>query len=373
MSFLFDDDRSFLIYGNGEIGIVELKDDLSGVKEGGVNRLLFTTPSVNMILRCEGCRAYKRNGYYYLLFIDWPKDGHGRRRAVCYRSRELLGEYESKVLLDDDMGYQNMGIAQGALIDTPCGDWYAVMFQDHGAVGRIPYLIQVSWNDGWPEICINGNVPEAFEIPLEEYNASQLIISDLFNHKENRLEPQWEWNHNPVAECWSFVERQGFLRLRTNTLAGDILTARNTLTQKTCGPRCAFTVELEPDGMKPGDYAGLAALQGNYGTVGIKVDANGERKILVLRKNSDKHRIEEDSIPFSGRHIFLKIVFEFENSIDIASFYFSEDGSVWNKAGQDLQMKYTIDLFIGYRIGVYYYSELEAGGYVDFCNFCFET
>ena len=37
----------------------------------------------------------------------------------------------------------------------------------------------------------------------------------------------------------------------------------------------------------------------------------------------------------------------------------------------DLQMKYTLDLFIGYRIGIYYYSETEAGGYADFRNFVY--
>ena len=117
---------------------------MSGLKEGGVNRLLFSTPSKNMRLRCEGCRAYKLNGYYYLLFIEWPFDGYGRRRVVCYRSKELLGSYERKILLDDDMGYRNQGVAQGAIIDTPEGEWYSILFQDHGAVGRIPYLIPVS-------------------------------------------------------------------------------------------------------------------------------------------------------------------------------------------------------------------------------------
>jgi hypothetical protein len=34
-------------------------------------------------------------------------------------------------------------------------------------------------------------------------------------------------------------------------------------------------------------------------------------------------------------------------------------------------MKYTLDLFIGYRIGIYYYSETEAGGYTDFRNFVY--
>lgn len=373
MSFLFDDDKVYFIYDVGDIKIIELEDDLSGVKEGGIHHLLFRTPSKNMRLRCEGCRAYKLNGYYYLLFIEWPNDGNKRRRVVCYRSKSLLGEYERKILLDDDMGYQNQGIAQGALIDTPSGAWYSILFQDHGAVGRIPYLLPVTWKNNWPEIGLNGKVPETFKIAFESYASIPLITSDSFNHKENKLKLQWQWNHNPIEECWSFVERPGFLRLRTNTLAEDILTARNTLTQRTSGPRCVCSVELQTDGLHPGDYAGLVALQGNYGTVGIKVDENGDKRVLVCKRGEHGQQIEADSVLFSGKCIFLKIVFDFENSKDIASFYFSGDGSMWNKIGQDLQMKYTLDLFIGYRIGIYYYSTKRAGGYADFRNFVYKT
>ncbi len=85
MSFLFWENVPYLVYGNGDIRIVELKRDLSGVQEGGLHRLLLQTAAEGMMLRCEGCRAIVRNGYIYLLFIDWPKGG--RRREVCYRSQ----------------------------------------------------------------------------------------------------------------------------------------------------------------------------------------------------------------------------------------------------------------------------------------------
>ena len=373
MSFLFDDGKAYLIYNCGDIRIVELKDDLSGLKEGGVNQLLFSTPTENIRLRCEGCRAYKLNGYYYLIFIEWPSNGHARRRVVCYRSKELLGQYERKILLDDDMGYQNQGVAQGAIVDSPHGDWYAVLFQDHGSVGRIPYLLPVSWENDWPSIGIEGKVPESFELPFEPYDAKPLITSDSFNHKENKLLPQWQWNHNPIEECWSFTERPGFLRLRTDRLAKDILTARNTLTQRTSGPRCAFSIKLDTHGLKAGDYAGLVAFQSSYGTVGVKVDEDNARRLVVCKKDDKGREVEDEAVNLSDKSVFLKIAFDFEDSRDIASFYYSGDGENWNKIGSDLQMRYTLDLFIGYRIGIYYYSEKEAGGYADFCNFIYEA
>ncbi|RCX13488.1 beta-xylosidase [Anaerobacterium chartisolvens] len=373
MSFLFDNGKPYLIYNCGDVRIAELKDDLSGVKEGGINQLLFSTPSENMRLRCEGCRAYRINGYYYLLFIEWPSDGHGRRRVICYRSKDLLGEYERKILLDDDMGYHNQGIAQGAIIDTPDGKWYSILFQDHGAVGRIPYLLPVSWSNEWPVPGIDGKVPESFDIPFERYEAKPLIISDSFNHDEDKMDLRWQWNHNAERGCWSFVEHPGYLRLRTQSLAKDILSARNTLTQRTAGPKCAFTVELETEGMKAGDYAGLAAFQSNYGIVGVKADDSGSKRIVIAKKDSDVQQRDEEYALLAGECIFLKIAFDFENSRDMAMFYFSKDGIGWTKIGSNLHMLYTLDVFTGYRIGIFYYAEKEIGGYADFRNFRYEA
>ncbi len=372
MSFLFDDDgRNYLIYDNGDIKIVELKEDLSGVKENGIRQLLFSTPSEDIRLRCEGCRAYKLNGYYYLLFIDWPTGEQGMRRVVCYRSRELLGEYERKELLYDDMGNHFRGVAQGALIDTPDGEWYAVLFQDHGAVGRIPYLLPVSWEDNWPVIGISGKVPETFDVPFENFDAKPLIISDSFNHSEDRLDLRWEWNHNPDNDCWSFTERPGFLRLKTNSLAKELLGARNTLTQRTSGPQCTFTVELDAKGMKDGDYAGLAAFQGQYGMIGVIVDDNGAKRIAVSKRGIDGTQTEEVSKYLSSDKVHLKVAFDFNYGKDLATFSISENGNDWEIMGSELQMKYTLDLFIGYRIGIFYYSQKNPGGCADFSNFTY--
>lgn len=92
-----------MVYGNGKICIVELEPDLSGVREGGMRRVLIETKKEGMRLRCEGCRALVRNGFLYLLLIDWPQNGG--RREVCYRSRSLEGPFEFRVLMDDDCGF----------------------------------------------------------------------------------------------------------------------------------------------------------------------------------------------------------------------------------------------------------------------------
>lgn len=362
---LFDGDRVFVMCNCGDVRIVELNSDLSGIKEGGIDQPLFSTPKENIGLRCEGCHAYKIDGYYYLLYIEWPNDGNKRRRVVCYRSKELLGPYERKVVFDDDMGYQNKGIAQGGIFDTPEGDWYVMLFQDRDAVGRCPFILPVTWIDQWPMIGFDGKAKESFEVPMEEHIGAPIVIDDDFDYEENKLALQWQWNHNPDNSNWSVTERKGYLRLTTGHTTNCVLTARNTLTQRTMGPKCTAYTAMETAGMKEGDYAGMVALQSHFGTVGVRKE--GDKKYVTMTiKDGMGGEFVVSKLETSVNRIYFKIDFDFENSKDMAEFYYSEDGAEYKKIGTKLKMLYTLDHFMGYRIGLYNYATKETGGYADF-------
>lgn len=363
---LFDDDRVFVVYGNGNIRITELTADATALKPGGVDRLLFETEREGIGLRCEGCHAYKIDGYYYLFFIDWPRVGHGRRRQLCYRSRELLGPYEHKVVLDDDMGYHNKGVAQGGIFQTPDNEWYAMLFQDHDAVGRVPCLVPVTWSDGWPVFGHEGRVPVRFEVPFPESTAKPLVISDEFDYDKDRLALNWQWNHNPDNELWSVIEKPGYLRLRTGALAESILRARNTLTQRTEGPACTAETLLDLSALQPGDHAGLVALQSQFGTVGVKVGEDGAQRVQMCVNRGDGGEEAVEQVLLDGDRIYLKIHFDFADSVDRAYFYYSVDGNDWLAIGRPLEMKYTLDHFMGYRFGLFNYATLQPGGMADF-------
>jgi beta-xylosidase len=81
------------------------------------------------------------------------------RTVIVHRADKIAGPYEGRVALQDK------GVAQGGLIDTPHGDWYAYLFRDYGAVGRIAYLVPVKWEDGWPVLGMDGKVPDALNLP----------------------------------------------------------------------------------------------------------------------------------------------------------------------------------------------------------------
>jgi beta-xylosidase len=370
-SLLFDEDRVYVIHGNGDIRITEMTEDVTALKPDGMNQLMFETEREGIGLRCEGCHAYKLNGYYYLFFIEWPRSGNGRRRQLCYRSRDLLGPYEHRVVLDDDMGYHNKGVAQGGIVATPANEWYAFLFQDHDAVGRIPCVVPVAWVDEWPVFGLDGKVPNTIEAQLPKAETKPLVISDEFDYYENKLALNWQWNHNPDNQMWSLLARPGFLRLETVHITSSVEYARNTLTQRTEGPVCSGMTLLEINHMKPGDRAGLVALQYHFGWVGIKVADSGEVYVAMCVKGSEGSEETVEYIRYERNQIYLRIDFDFEDSKDLATFYYSEDGDKWSLIGRPYQLRYTLDHFMGCRIGLFNYATKQIGGYADFDYFRF--
>ncbi|MDQ0112578.1 glycoside hydrolase family 43 protein [Paenibacillus harenae] len=377
-SMLFDDDgRVFVFHGNGDIRITELTADATALKPDGINQLLLETEREGIMLRAEGCHAYKINGYYYLFFIDWPKVGNKRRRQLCYRSLNLLGPYERKLMLDDHMDYRNNGIAQGGLIDTQDGDWYTMLFQDHGAVGRMPCVLPVAWENDWPVLGQDGRAPQTFEVKLPSTSPKPLVISDEFDYDMNRLALNWQWNHNPDPDNWSVTERSGHLRLTTGHLANGVEFARNTLTQRTEGPACIGTTVLDIANMQPGDRAGLVALQYVFGSVGIQVDDNGERYVAMSvngRADGSEGETTIERARYEGARIYLQIECQFDNGDreDIARFRYSSDGENWHSIGGPLQLHYKLEHFMGYRFGLYNYATKQTGGFVDYDYFRYE-
>lgn len=385
-SMLFDDDgRNYLVYGGGgEIKIKELNAEMTGFKSGGAEKTLLKTGLDG--LSGEGAHIQKINGYYYVFIIAWPS-GSGRIE-LCYRSKDLLGTYEGKTVLNSGVGTYGSGVAQGGIVDTPDGKWYAMLFQDHGSVGRIPVLVPVTWQNDWPMMGVNGKAPVTFTVE-GDYKGTHLAKDDDFSYSENKLALEWQWNHNPDNKSWSVTEREGYLRLKNNTLATNIINARNTLTQRTEGPACSSVIKLDTKGMKVGDYAGLSAFQFKYGNVGVYVADDGSKRIFMSENggyqgatnimNSSNKIIEQ--VNLSGNEIYLKVDFKFNNvdgnlnvsnNIDKANFYYSYDGNNWTKIGNELSMVYDLKMFTGYRSGIFSYGTKNLGGYADIDFFDYE-
>lgn len=366
-SLFFDDDgRIYMIYGGGKLMITELEANLSGIKAGTSPRVLIEDASApggpNMGLRAEGSQLFKKDGKYYLFNICWPRGG--MRTVTIHRADQIGGPYEGR------LGLQDKGVAQGGLISTPKGDWYAYLFRDYGAVGRIPYWVPVNWVDGWPVLGIDGKVPDTLhKLPPSKGLIPGLVASDDFSRKKKdpALPLVWQWNHNPDNAHWSLNARPGWLRLTTGRVDTSLLFVRNMLTQRTIGPMSTAGTLMDVSNIKDGDCAGMALLQKKFGWVGVKRE--GDKNYIVMINGEKSAPVEVERVPLSGSKVYLKAECDFRNRTDKGYFYYSLDNQTWTKIGNTLQMEYTLPHFMGYRFGLFNWATKETGGWVEYDYF----
>ena len=386
-SLFFDDDgKAYLLYGVGDLRLTELNDDLSGFKRGGFNDVVIRNAGAvaggRVGLSAEGSQMFKRNGKYYVCNITWPRGD--MRTEIIFRADKITGPYEGRVIFKD------RGIAQGTLVEKADGDWVAYLFQDSGAVGRIPYLIPVKWEDDWPILGEDGKAPATLPIVREGAPFGNIVESDEFERNDDLIAKlnatskdenaylreafplAWQWNHAPDCRYWSLTERPGWLRLTSGRVDATLQQARNTITQRTFGPTSSATTALDFSKLNDGDYAGLTAFQRKYGFVGVM---KRDGKFYVVQAESEpKGRIEEDgikeneAIPLADgvSTLFLKVDCDFTNRKDEAYFYWSLNGEQWKRIGPSLRMVYTLPHFMGYRFGLFNYATSQSGGSADF-------
>ena len=99
----------------------------------------------------EGMCVIKHNGKYYICMISMKWGVSGRvRREVFYRADNIAGPYEKHVILETP--FESYGcVGQGSLVGDDQSDknWWALIFQDRGGIGRVPCAKPVTWIDGW--------------------------------------------------------------------------------------------------------------------------------------------------------------------------------------------------------------------------------
>ena len=112
----------------------------------------------------------------------------------------------------------NLGI-----VDTPDGEWYSILFQDHGAVGRIPVLIPVHWNNEYPVFEKKAPHYISVQSTRPDYQYKPLFGDDDFRYKntntEVRLKDYWQWNHIPNNSLWSVTSKPGTLQITTGKIS----------------------------------------------------------------------------------------------------------------------------------------------------------
>lgn len=385
-SLLFDDDgKKYIVHGNRNISITQLEDDLSGPKAGGLNKIILQD-SKDIPLGYEGSHIYKINGKYYLFNIHWPRGG--MRTESCFMADKLDGKWTGKDVLSNDMFYHGQGVAQGGIVEGNDGNWYAVLFQDRGAAGRMPVLVKVTWKNGFPEFGAGGFLSDWLNVTTTkpDYKYGALFCDDDFNYnikfgERKNLNHFWEWNHIPDDENWAC--ENGKYIIRTKDVVSNPVRAKNTLTQRLSGGKNITSVEVDGSKLSDGDYAGLCAFQSCYAFAGLKKEGGkiyvvmGEKKYGAEgrkenRSDSDAAS-ETEKILLEGNKAVIRMETNFTDMADTVSFSYATENkgssTEWKKIGKEHKLYFMLDHFTGCRAGLFMYSTETAGGQAAFSGF----
>ena len=307
----------------------------------------------------EGPKFHKWNGWYY---ISAPAGGVATGWQLILRSRNVYGPYEHKVVLEQGNSSDVNGPHQGAIVDTPNGDWWFLHFQERQPYGRIVHLQPMRWKDGWPfigEDRDNNGIGEPVTThakPVSIASAVQVpATSDEFIHTHLGL--QWQWHANSQDNWHSLTARPDWLRLYAQPApSDDLYLLPNALLQKL--PAEAFVVETSVE-VTDGAEAGLAVIGIESAAITVRrVGTDTEIRLVIAGNTARTAVLQADSLK-------LRLAM---HPGGLCQFAYS-DGTHWVTLQESFQAME--GKWIGAKIGIYC-STLNIGkpdGYADFDYF----
>jgi beta-xylosidase len=327
-------------HGAGPIIVHKMSPDGRQLLDEG--KTVYTGPVA------EGTKFLKRNGWYYLII---PEGGVGTGWQTVLRARNIYGPYERRVVLEQGSTSVN-GPHQGALVDTPQGEWWFYHFQETPVLGRVVHLQPVRWQDDWPLMGVDldgngiGEPVHQWRKPVNKGSVPMIQTDDDFSGPSLGL--QWQWNHNPNDTHWSLSERKGWLTLRAQP-ADSLKLCRNMLTQKVVGYESESTTLVEASG---DCYAGLFCSGKLFRGIGlclqgIFVEAGGQRQIVRSGK-FDRLWLRVTNDSRQNRH----------------QFSYSTDGQHFVEAGDTFPMRG--GYWKGIRVGLFCYGPSGKAQFDDF-------
>ena len=320
----------------------------------------------------EGPKFYKRNGWYYIFA---PAGGVAEGYQAVFRSRDVFGPYESRIVLAQGATSVN-GPHQGAWVETPAGEHWFFHFQELPAYGRVVHLQPMSWrDDDWPAMGVNRDADGKGEPALRHAKPvapAQPIAtpatSDTF--RAPTLSRQWQWQGNADAHWYSLDARPGFLRLQcvhTPGLASHWQSA-HLLLQKFPAPAFSATTTLAFSPAHVGDTAGLIVFGYDYAWLGLRQTAEGRKLVLATCHGArdGAREIDVATFPVSTDSIHLRVRVDAEAC---CHFSWSADGKRFDPVGSVFRA--TSSKWVGAKAGLFASSPASPppAGYADFGGF----
>ncbi|MEQ1765371.1 MAG: family 43 glycosylhydrolase, partial [Pyrinomonadaceae bacterium] len=290
-------------------------------------------------------------------YISTPAGGVPTGWQLVLRSKNIYGPYEEKIVLAQGKTAIN-GPHQGALVDTPSGEWWFIHFQDRGAYGRIVHLQPVVWKNGFPVIGDDADGDGTGDPVLHQkkpnvgrtYPITTPQDSDEFNGAS--IGRQWQWHANPDA-TWAFpFPTRGVLRMNSVRVPDgykSLWDVPNLLLQKFPAEEFTATAKVKLEPRFEGERFALVVMGLDYSLIGVE---NRGGKLFVTHeivKNADKGTAEtrSEAIEISSRGFHLRVTVGKEA---MCRFSYSLDGARFIEVGQAFKARE--GKWIGAKVGL---------------------
>jgi xylan 1,4-beta-xylosidase len=383
LSVLFEDGKAYVIWGYRGIRLAQLNEALDDIVPGTERQIIPEDAGMG-----EGVHFYKIDGKYFIISAWYA----GRMRMPAARAEKIEGPYEvnQAISIDEDFGLpqgnhlaevwarqkpfvikpgdpKNTGrlsLHQGGIVQTPLGEWWGFSMMDYNSLGRVTALSPITWHEGWPYFGLPGNLgrnPRTWVKPktaVAQPVAVPYVRDDDFSGPA--LANVWQWNHVPVDSAWTLSG--GALRL-TAMPATSLWDARNTLTQRSIGPRSSPITVLDTSEMRDGDVAGLALFNRPYAWIGVERTEGKTR--LAAYDDQTERTVRHD---IDGTRVFLRADCDFIT--ERATFSYSLDGTRYQPLGEPVTMVFQLGTFQGIRYSLFAYNTRGTiGGTAAFDSF----
>ena len=324
---------------------------------------------------------------------------HGVTYTVSAKIKYTSGPATVRFNLAADWG---AGVQVMTFGTVPAGQWTTVTGQytipATANLDNLKFAVETPWaNPQPPSSSVEYLIDDVSVVgqPLTNEHPAE----DEIAPNGSRLDLAWQWNHAPDNRYWSLTDRDGWLRLTT----GKVVTgsyvypklanraelawfeeARNTLSQRTFGPRQSVETRMDISGIGDGDVAGLAAYNRGFSYVAVKRTGGANTLGVVNRVQPFAVDLDqttlENFVPGSTVSLGDATEVHVKADLDFASptgqlwttFSYSRDGRTWTQLGNRVGPQ-TLDgslaHFMGHRVGLFNYATQDTGGHVDFDHY----
>ncbi len=355
------DGKCYVVFGfvrsrigfNSKLAIFETDELLQS--KANEYKIIYDKPNISPLI--EGPKFNKHGEYIYILA---PAGGVASGWQVALRSKEIYGDYETKIIMVQG-GTDINGPHQGALVDLDDSgnSWAFVHFQQKGVFGRVVHLQPAKWCDDWV-ICgketydnLAGNPVYGGEYPVNIKTDAIIDPSDDFLDK---LSLVWQ---TPANRKDDFFEVKNGLKL--NCIYSDthsFAEIPQLLTQKIQYYNFTVTAKCKLNLIEDGDEVGFVCFGKEYAYICVTKRKGKNYLEYRLGKIGENDKTVE-SIEFEKDEITFKMMAKYQYGDNLSIKF---DGFKHN-------FNATPGVWVGTRIGVYAKGDKDSKGFATLAYF----